>query len=146
MKMFPENEENELTIYEDDMDEDSFDLFNTAGAKKYETTIDEMIKDISWLQDKEELSFEDFAEKASLLTGAKRAKGNAKYLMTMNQVQELKKMVGGGTAISFYSIRETVHGTWVLMNGVSIADGTIGYLGSAHFIDVEKQYLVEFSA
>lgn len=118
-------------IYEDDEMDDIYSFENVANQL---------------LSEREEISFDDFVAKINPLTGAKRAKGNAKYLMTFKQIQDLKNQVGGGNAVQFYSIRETVHGDWVVGCGVSIADGTIGYMASATFLDVDKAYHVEYSA
>lgn len=138
MKMNPNVNEDmdgflEANFYEDDdvIYEDDFDL---------ELAVSQMISK------REEMSFDDFVAKINPLTGAKRAKGNAKYLMTFQQVQDLKAQMGGGNAVNFYSIRETISGEWVVGCGISIADGTIGHMASATFLDVDKDYYVEYSA
>ena len=130
----------------EDMDAFLEDEFYDEDDVIYEDDFDLELAVSQMISKREDMSFDDFVAKINPLTGAKRAKGNAKYLMTFQQVQDLKNQVGGGNAVQFYSIRETVTGEWVVGCGVSIADGTIGYIASATYLDVDKGYYVEYSA
>lgn len=140
MKMNPQVNEDVDIYYDDDYFDSEMEL-DDAVKDRMLNTIKEMMDEGE--DDRTDMSFDDFIIAANLLRKTDRVPGNAQYLHTLDHVQVLS--VEAGRTLKFYSVKENIHGHWIVSDDTISTNGVIGYLVGAAKVDMNEFY-VEFAA
>lgn len=125
--------------YEDEYFDDEMDIDDSVQDRML-NTIKEMMEE--GIDNRTDMPFADFIIAANLVRMSDRVPGNAKYLFTLKHQQAYAAQTV--KTLTFYSVKENIHGDWIVSDEPAETTNLIGYLIGGAKVDMSEFY-VEFS-